>query len=272
MKLIILPQEETLRVDLREVIAYRELLATFVWRDIKVRYKQTILGVAWAIFQPFTSMVIFSIFFGGFAKIPSDGIPYPIFVFSGLIFWNYFSIALTSCSNVLIENENIIKKIYFPRIILPLASVSTPVIDFFVSWIILMSMMIYFNFSAPITVVFLIPILLFLTILTTLGIGTLLAAVNARFRDVRYILPFFIQLVLFLTPVIYPVTIVPDSLRWLLFINPMTAVIETARASLFQEMFPNIFNIMISVFSSLCFLLSGLIHFKRTEMYFADLL
>jgi lipopolysaccharide transport system permease protein len=259
-------------LDAKEIFKYRELLYTFVWRDIKVRYKQTALGVAWAVFQPLTSMVVFSIFFGNLAKVPSDGIPYPVFVFSGLLFWNYFSTALTNCSNSLIDNESIIKKIYFPRLILPVAAVGTPIVDFLVSWTILFFMMLFYDFRISFFSILVTPGLLILSAVSALGIGTFLAAVNSRYRDVRYILPFFIQLLLFITPVIYPVGIVPESLKWILFINPMTAVVEISRSLLFGGMHPNMALISISIISSIFLFVSGVFYFKKTESYLADLL
>jgi lipopolysaccharide transport system permease protein len=266
------PPNGALHLDLREIIRYRELLFTLVWKDIKVRYKQTFFGVAWALFQPFTTMIIFSIFFGGLAKVPSDGIPYPIFVYSGLLFWNYFSTALTNCSNSLIENENIIKKIYFPRLLLPLSAISTPIIDFLIAWVLLACMMVFFRIDMNILLLVLIPLLLLLSFVTAFGLGTFLAAVNSKYRDVRYILPFFIQLLLFVTPVIYPVGIVPDDWKFLLFVNPMTAVVESTRSILFATPAPNLIMVVTSVVSAFIILVVGLYYFKRTECYFADTL
>ena len=268
----ILPPNGALHLDLREIVRYRELLFTFVWKDVKVRYKQTFFGVAWALFQPFTTMIIFSIFFGGLAKVPSDGIPYPIFVYSGLLFWNYFSTALTNCSNSLIENENIIKKIYFPRLLLPLSAISTPIIDFLIAWVLLAGMMVFFRIDMNILLLVLIPLLLLLSFVTVFGLGTFLAAVNSKYRDVRYILPFFIQLLLFVTPVIYPVGIVPDDWKFLLFVNPMTAVVESTRSILFTTPAPNLIMMATSVVSAFIILVAGLYYFKRTESYFADTL
>lgn len=268
----ILPPNGALHLDLREIVRYRELLFTFVWKDVKVRYKQTFFGVTWALFQPFTTMIIFSIFFGGLAKVPSDGIPYPIFVYSGLLFWNYFSTALTNCSNSLIENENIIKKIYFPRLLLPLSAISTPIIDFLIAWVLLAGMMVFFRIDMNILLLVLIPLLLLLSFVTVFGLGTFLAAVNSKYRDVRYILPFFIQLLLFVTPVIYPVGIVPDDWKFLLFVNPMTAVVESTRSILFTTPAPNLIMMATSVVSAFIILVAGLYYFKRTESYFADTL
>lgn len=268
----IAPPRGIVHLELKEIFRYRELLTTFVWRDIKVRYKQTVMGVAWAIFQPFATMIIFSVFFGGLAKVPSGDIPYPIFVYSGLIFWNYFSAALTNASNCLIENENIVKKIYFPRLILPLASVSTPVVDFMCAWIILILMMIYFSYQSGLENTLLMFPLLLLALVTAFGLGLIFASVNSKYRDVRYILPFFIQLLLFVTPVIFPTTLVPANFRWLLFLNPMTGVVELSRQIIFGATTVAPLHILLSIISAVFLLLVGTYYFKKSEAYFADLI
>jgi lipopolysaccharide transport system permease protein len=189
-ELIIKPQRSLLQIDFSEMWKFRELLYIFIWRDVKVRYKQTILGVFWAVFQPVITMIIFTVFFGKLAKIPSDGIPYPIFVYSGLLLWNYFSAALTKTSGCMITNVEMIKKIYFPRLILPLSSTATPLVDFFLSFVIFGLIMVGFQFMPNLAGIALLPILLLISFLASCGLGLFLASLNVKYRDVRQILPF----------------------------------------------------------------------------------
>lgn len=268
---IIKPQSGWIGINFKELWKYRELFYIFTWRDIKVRYKQTVIGIAWAILQPFLLMVVFSVFFGKLAKIPSDNIPYPIFVFSGLLFWNYFSIALTNTSNTLIENENMIKKIYFPRLILPLSPSITPIVDFLIAFVVFGGMLIYYHFTPTLIGIILLPILMIISFLSAAGLGTFLAAINVRYRDIRYALPFFIQLLIFLTPVIYPATLIGEKYRWILALNPMTGVIEAARAGMLGAK-PIDFNLLaISGITSVILFLLGVFYFRKTEKSFADI-
>ena len=270
-EIIISPRKGWVGINGKELWRYRELFYIFSWRDIKVRYKQTVIGVLWAILQPVLLMVIFSIFFGGLAGIPSDDVPYPIFVFSGLLFWNYFSIALNGASNSLIENENIIKKIYFPRLILPLSPTITPIIDFLIAFVIFAVMMAYYHTVPTLIGIILFPILLLLSFLTAAGLGMFLAAVNIRYRDIRYALPFFIQTLLFVTPVIYPTTLVGQNYHWLLAVNPMTVIIETARTGLLGTK-PIDFNLLaISGVTATALFIFGIFYFQKTERVFADI-
>ncbi|MDE1967240.1 MAG: ABC transporter permease, partial [Patescibacteria group bacterium] len=186
--------------DLKELWDYRELLYFFTWRDLKVRYKQTFIGAAWAIFQPFVTMVVFSVFFGGLAKIPSDGVPYPIFVYTGLLFWQFFSAALSSTSNSLVGNQALITKVYFPRLILPVSSVITQLVDFAIAALILLGLMFYYGFMPSLLGIAIVPLLLIITFMASVGGGLFLAAINVKYRDVRYALPFFVQILLFVTP------------------------------------------------------------------------
>ncbi len=268
----ITPPKGLLTLDIAELWRFRDLLYIFVWRDIKVRYKQTALGVAWAVFQPLVTMIIFTIFFGRLAKVPSDGIAYPIFVYTGLLFWNYFSTALTSTSNSLIESESIIKKVYFPRLILPFSTVVTPLIDFGFAFLVLAGLMAYFRFVPGIMGIVAIPLLLLVSLATALGLGLFLAATNVKFRDVRYILPFFLQMLLFITPIIYPVSSVPAKYQFLLFINPMAGVTSLARATLLGTTPIDWHLLLISIISSVVLLLLGFAYFRRTERFFADIL
>ena len=261
-----------INIDLEEIWKFRELLYIFAWRDIKVRYKQTFLGIAWAIFQPFVTMIIFSVIFGRLAGVPSEGIPYPIFVYSGLLFWNYFSVALTNSSNCLVENESIIKKVYFPRLILPVAATVTPLIDFLFAFVILIGMMIYYHFRPSFLGIVLVPVLLFISLLAAAGLGLFLASVNAKFRDVRYILPFFIQILMYVTPIIYPVSIIPQKYQWIALINPMSGVITFARALFLHSGSLNWSHLGISAMLGIIFLVLGIAYFKKTERFVADIL
>lgn len=258
-------------LNLNEVWQARELLYIFAWRDIKVRYKQTVIGIFWAILQPFLLMVVFSLFFGNFAKIPSNGVPYPVFVFSGLLFWNYFSASLTGSSNSLADNENMIKKIYFPRLILPLSPTITPMIDFALSFLILIGLMIYFHFWPTVLGIVLVPVLLAVSFLSAAGLGFFLSAINVKYRDIRFALPFFIQSLLFVTPVIYPTSLVPARFQWVLSLNPMTGVIETARTALIGQGQLNYGLLGLSTMIAIGFFGFGLFFFRRTERIFADI-
>lgn len=272
MQYDITPPKGLLNLDLSELWRFRDLFSVLVWRDIKVRYKQTIFGAAWAIFQPFVTMIIFTVFFGGLAKVPSDNVPYPVFVYSGLLLWNYFSVSLTNSSNCLIDNESVIKKVYFPRLILPLSTAITPIIDFIFAMLILFAMMVFYHVIPTLTGIFLIPILLFLSLLTASGLGLFLSAVNAKYRDIRYILPFFIQSLMFLTPIIYPISIVPQRLHWLIYLNPMAGIISTARASLLNTGAVNWQTLFFSAVIAGLFFWLGVLYFRKTERYFADVL
>lgn len=256
--------------DLKEIWEYRELLYFFTWRDLKVRYKQTAIGVLWAIFRPFISMVVFTVFFGNLANIPSDGIPYPVFVYVGLLLWQFFSSSLSDASNSLIANQSIATKVYFPRIILPLSSTLTNFVDFFVSSIILVGMMVYYNFTPNLAGMLILPLLLFITFMIAVGGGLLLSAINVRYRDVRYVLPFFIQMLLFVTPVIYPASML-GKWSWVLAINPLTGVMKAARAALFGSEPINWMLIGLSAGAGFVLFVIGVYLFKKTERLFADI-
>ena len=257
--------------DLSEVWNYRELLYFFTWRDLKVRYKQTAIGALWAIFQPFITMVVFSVFFGGLLGIPSDGVPYPIFVYTGLLFWQFFSSALSDTSNVLIANQAIITKVYFPRLLLPLSSVATKFIDFAIASVILVGMMIYYGYMPHISGLLILPLLLIITFMASIGLGLVLASVNVKYRDVRYALPFFIQILMFVTPVIYPASIA-GKYSWILALNPMMGVIQSARAALLGTTVLNWTLVAISLVATFVLMIIGIYTFKKTERYFADII
>ena len=268
--IIIRPKKALSLEDAREVWQYRELLYFFTWRDIKVRYKQTLIGILWALFQPFVTMVIFSVFFGKLAKVPSDGVPYPIFVYVGLLFWQFFSGALSDISSTLVSNRAIITKVYFPRFILPISETGTRFVDFSVAFLILIGLMVYYRFLPHFMGLLLIPLLLLITFMAALGLGLILSSINVKYRDVRYVLPFFIQILLFITPVIYPASIA-GKYSWLLAFNPMTGVIQGARASILGTTILNWKLLLLSFLTCSVFLIIGIYSFKKVERYFADL-
>ncbi len=270
-KTIIKPQSAWLWPKFRELWEYRDLLYFFSWRDTKVRYKQTAIGIVWAVLQPFLTMIIFTVFFGQVAGISSGDIPYPIFTYTGLLFWQYFSNSLTSAGNSLVANQQIIQKIFFPRLILPLASTFVHLIDFFFAVLIFIGLMIYYQYTPTLMGLLLVIPALLITFLSFSGLGLLLAAINVKYRDVRYALPFFIQILIFVTPVIYPTKIL-GAQQWLLYLNPMTGVIETMRAGLLGVGEINWQLFTLSIISSLVLFIVGIIYFNKTERYFADLI
>lgn len=268
---VIRPRKTFSLKDIKELWQYKELLYFFSWRDLKVRYKQTFIGIAWAIFQPLINMVVFSVFFGGLAKMPSDGVPYPIFVYVGLLFWQFFSSALSDTSMALINNQAIITKVYFPRLILPVSSVITKFIDFIIATLILVGLMFYYGYTPHISGLLILPLLLLITFMASTGTGLFLASVNVKYRDVRYVLPFFIQILLFLTPVIYPASIA-GKYSFILALNPMMGVIQSARAAILGTAPINWFLVDISLLGTLILLVFGIFVFKKTERYFADIM
>lgn len=237
-----------------------------------MRHKQTVFGVLWVVFQPLLSAIIFTFIFTNFIKIPYDTMPYPVFVFIGLNFWNFFSNALTSASGSLVGNESLIKKVYFPRLILPLSSITTNLFDFAISTIFLLVLSIYYSVVPSLLLMLFLPIILIVLLIYLVGLTLFLSALNVRYRDVRQILPFFIQILIFLTPVFYPLTIVSDSKQWILAINPLTTIIEFTRDVFVGNLQVNWLNISVSlIVASFTFIL-GYWYFKKTEKYFADLL
>jgi lipopolysaccharide transport system permease protein len=260
-----------LSLGVSELIDYRELFYFFTWRDIKIKYKQTAFGVLWAILQPFLLMVIFTLFFGRALNVPSDNIPYPIFVYSGLLLWNIFSSGLANASNSMVNNANIIKKIYFPRLIIPMSAILVALFDFLMAFLIYIGLLIYYQYSVNWMIVLYLPLSLLITVLTTFGLGTFIAALNVKYRDFRYVIPFFIQVLLFVTPVIYPVSIIKyDWAQYLLKLNPMAGAIDLLRSTITQ-MPVNGQLVGIGLVVSIILFLSGLYYFRKTEYYFADL-
>lgn len=266
---VIEPKKGWIPFDFKEFWKYKELLYFLTKRDIQVRYKQTVLGGLWAIIQPFFSMVVFTLFFGRLAKMPSDGIPYPIFVYAGLLPWTYFANALTASGNSLVGNANLITKVYFPRLIIPMSGALAGLLDFFIAFVVLAVMMVYYGFM-PGWAILLFPLLVGLTFLCALAVGMWLSALNVQYRDIRYAIPFIVQLWMFVSPVIYPVSLVSENYRWLLALNPMGGIINAYRASLLgnQPIDWNMLGISTVIILTLFFF--GLYYFKRMEQTFAD--
>ena len=267
---VIKPERGLFDLELKALWEYRELLYFLVWRDVKIRYKQTLIGAGWAILQPVMTMVVFTIVFGKFAKISSDGLPYPIFAYAALLPWNLFSHSLTRGGASVVGNAGLVSKIYFPRLILPLSGVLSPMIDFAISFGILAVMMIWYGIL-PGWGVFALPLFLLLATLTALAVGLWLAALNFRYSDVGHAIPFLAQLWLFASPVAYPVSVVPETWRWLYSLNPMAGVIEGFRWALLGRQSPDLAVIAISSLTVIALLLAGIVYFRYTERTFADI-
>jgi lipopolysaccharide transport system permease protein len=252
-----------------ELWEYRELLYFLTWRDVKVRYKQTALGVAWAVMQPFMAMVVFSVFFGRLAGMPSDGLPYPIFAFSGLVPWTYFAGAVTQASNSLVAHESMLKKVFFPRLLLPMSAVAGGLVDFVLAFTVLLGLMLYYGIM-PTTAIWTIPAFVLLATATALAVGLWLSALNVYYRDVRHTVPFVIQFWLFATPIIYPTTLIPERWQPLYGLNPMAGVVEGFRWALLGTGAPPGPLMFVSLASVAVLLVGGLYVFRRLERAFAD--
>jgi len=263
------PSRGWVSLKLHELWEYRELLYFLTWRDVKVRYKQTVLGAAWAIIQPFFTMVVFSLFFGQLAKMPSDGIPYPIFSYAALVPWTFFANGLSQSSNSLVGSANLITKVYFPRLVVPISSVISGVVDFVLAFIILFGMMLFYKMVPTLNVIWL-PLLLLLALVTALGVGLWLSAMNVQFRDVRYVVPFLTQLWLFATPIAYPSSLLSEPWRTVYGLNPMVGVVESFRWALLGTNTAPGPIIIVSTLAALALLLSGAYYFRRMEKTFAD--
>jgi lipopolysaccharide transport system permease protein len=263
------PSKGWRRLNLKEVWQYRELLYFLSWRDVKIRYKQTILGVLWAIIQPMLTMVVFSVFFGKLGKIPSDGIPYPIFAYAALVPWTFFANGLTQSSNSLVQSANLLKKVYFPRLIVPISSVLSGIVDFLFSFIVLAAMMLTYGMVPTVNIVWL-PFLLLLAFGTALGVGLWFSAMNVQFRDVRYTIPFLTQFWLFATPIAYPSSLLSEPWRTVYGLNPMVGVVEGFRWALLGAQTAPGPMIMVSAAVTCALIVSGLYYFRRLERTFAD--
>lgn len=257
-------------LDLRELWAYRELLWVLTLRDIKVRYKQTVLGAAWAVIQPVVGMIVFSVIFGHWAKVPSEGYPYPIFVYAGLLPWGFFSQALTASGNSVVGASNLITKVYFPRLIIPLASVGTSLVDFAMASCVMLGLMIYYGVGWHVNL-FAVPFLVLAVAFTALGVGTLLSALLVAYRDFRFVIPFLLQIWLYTTPVIFPVGLVPRHWRWALYLNPMAGIIDAFRSAFLGKSF-NWDILLLSFCASTILFFMGVAYFERVERRFADVI
>src|SRR5215831_13221287 len=270
-RMVIQPRKNFLHIDLRAIWEYRELLYFLVWREVKVRYKQTMLGSAWAILQPLFTMVLFTAIFGNFARIPSDGLPYPLFAYTALLPWTYFSQAISRSGTSLVDNANMISKVYFPRLIVPLAAVATPLVDFFLAFLVLLGMMVWFG-GAPGWNALALPLFLLLACITALAVSLWLSTLNVRYRDVRHTIPFLMQLWMYASPIAYPVSLIPDKWRMLYSLNPMMGVIEGFRWALLGKQSPDFRVMAVSTAIILALLLGGLVYFRRMEQTFADVI
>ena len=267
---VIEPQKGWRTLDLKELWAYRELLMVLAQRDIKVRYKQTVLGVAWAVIQPLATMLLFSLVFGRLAKIPSDGLPYPIFVYAGLLPWTFFANAISTSGNSLVGQQHLISKVYFPRLIIPLSSIGTGLIDFAIAALILLAMMVYYGIGWSFNLLA-VPFLGVAVIFISLGVGTLLSALTVSYRDFRFVIPFMVQFWMWATPVVYPASMFPEEWQWVLFLNPMAGLIEGFRSAFLGRPFdwP---GIGISLTVAVLLFLLGIFYFEKMERRFADII
>jgi lipopolysaccharide transport system permease protein len=270
-KTIIKPHRGPLQFNLRELWAYRELLIFLIWREVSVRYKQSVIGIGWAIIQPVVSMIIFTLIFGGLANMPSDDVPYAIFSFAALLPWRYFASAFGSGSQSLVGQANLITKVYFPRLIVPLTSILTPLVDFAIAFVILLLMMPFFGILPTLRALMVIPFM-FMALLTSLSVSLWLSALNVRYRDIGHAIPFLVQIWMYMSPVIYSASLVPDAVRPFYALNPMTGVIEGFRWALLDTPAPDITMMGISLAIIILLLFGGLIYFNRTERTFADVI
>jgi lipopolysaccharide transport system permease protein len=257
-----------LAINWGEIWRYRELLYFLAWRDVTVRYKQTVLGILWAFIQPFLKLVVFSVIFGGLAKIDSEGYPYPIFVFAGLLPWQFFSESLSRSGSSVAGSANLITKVYFPRLIVPLSSAGACLVDFAISFTILFGLMLWYGVPITLSTLAIIP-LVGLTVVAALGAGILLSAFNVTYRDFQYLIPFGIQIWFFLTPVVYPVRAIPQKWQWLISLNPMTGIVDAYRSAILGKPF-EWGNLAISMVVTLVVFVAGLFYFRRVESSFAD--
>jgi lipopolysaccharide transport system permease protein len=269
---LIQPSKGWVSLNLKELWQYRELVYFLIWRDIKIRYKQTILGASWAIIQPFMTMVVFSLFFGNLASIPSNGVPYPIFSYAALVPWAFFANSLQMSATSLVRGANLIKKVYFPRLAVPIGAVMSGLIDFLLAFMVLLGMMLAYGITPDIRLIWL-PIFLLLTLVTALGVGLWLSALNAQFRDMQYVVPFLTQFWLFITPIAYPSNLIEDQwLRNIYGINPMTSVVEGFRWTLLGTQTAPTVVTGISMIAAVLLFASGLFYFRRLEKTLVDIL
>jgi lipopolysaccharide transport system permease protein len=268
---VIEPPKGWAPLELKEVWKFRELLFFLTWRDIMVRYKQTALGAVWAILQPVLTMVVFSIIFGGLAKLPSNGIPYPIFTFTALLPWQLFAFALTNSSNSLVGDQKLISKVYFPRLVIPLSSVLAGVVDFAIAFVVLLGLMAWYGIHVT-PAVLLLPVFLLLALTSAMAVGLWLSALNVQYRDIRYVVPFLTQFWMYATPIAYSSELIPEQWRWLYSLNPMTGVVEGFRWAILGKSNLDLLSLGISAAVVVALLIGGLYYFKRMEASFADVI
>jgi len=269
-EIVIKPSYGILDLNWKELWEYRELLFFLALRQIKIKYKQSVIGIGWAILQPFFTMVVFTLIFGGLAKMPSEGVPYALFSYSGLLLWTYFSNSLTQSSTSLVGSSALLQKVYFPRLFIPTAPCLSNLLDYVIALSIIFLMMIYYWFAPPLAIL-LLPVVLFFTLLCAVGLGCILSSICVKYRDVQFALPFFIQLLMFLSPVIYPIDIIPEAFRSLLYLNPLTGLINAHRACLLGHAEIDFFGLELSMAMCVILFVAGVLYLRKTEKYFADL-
>lgn len=269
-KLVIRPKYGLLDINWKELKEYHELLFFLALREIKIRYKQTVMGASWAVLQPLFTMIVFTLIFGGLAQMPSEGIPYALFSYSGLLLWTYFQNALSLSGNSLVDNAQLLSKVYMPRLFIPTAPCLAGLVDYGIAMTILAAMMVYYQF-VPTAAVLLLPVIVLLTLLLAAGTGYWLSSFCVKYRDVKFALPFFIQLLMFVSPVIYPTDIIGGNLQWLLSLNPLTGLLNAHRAVLLGHVPVDYVGLAVSAAITLVIFFSGILYLRRTEKYFADL-
>jgi len=269
--LIIEPSPAWRTVDLGEVWRYRELLYFFVWRDVKVRYKQTVLGISWAIIQPLFAMIVFAFFFGRVAKLPSDGIPYPLFTYAGLLPWTFFANGLGTGSQSVLSNANLVTKVYFPRLLVPISAILTGIVDFALALLMLAPLLIWKHTMPAAESLFFVPLSIGIAFLFVFGLSTWLSAMVVRYRDIRHVVPFVIQIWMFATPIVYPLSFIPQKWRWAVSLNPMVPVVEAFRSSIFGRPV-EVGGLLYALVVSLVLIVTGSIYFRRLERLFADVM
>jgi lipopolysaccharide transport system permease protein len=267
---VIQPRKGLFHLDLVDIWHHRELLYFLIWREHKVRYKQTAIGAAWAILQPLITMAIFTVIFGIFARIPSDGLPYPVFAYSALLPWNFFSQALSRSSASLVNNAGLITKVYFPRLMIPFSAALVPVVDFIVSFLMLLGLMAWFHIVPTWKVVLALPLLMILTLVTSLSVSLWLASLNVKYRDIGYTVPFLLQVWMYASPVVYPISLVPKKWQFFYCLNPMAGVIESFRWALLGKDSPNALSMAIGMTVVIGLLIGGMVYFRKIEGTFSD--
>jgi len=266
----ITPDQGAFRIDLGELWSYRELLLLLVWRDVKSRYSQTVLGAAWAILQPLLTMVVFTVIFGRFARLPSDGLPYSVFSLAALVPWTYFSSSLSGSSSSLVNSRSLLTKVYFPRLLIPAASILAVLVDFAIAFLVLLLVMLAFGILPGVESMWIVPAVMIILSMTAMGTGCWLAALNVQYHDVRYLSPFLVQVWMYASPIVYSLTLVPQTYRSIFAANPLASALSAFRAAMLGTPGPTGFEIGVSFLAALVILVAGVWYFRRTERVFAD--